>query len=693
MKKLSCLILILIIILSACGRSTSAPPPDATQNPTAANQTGIVDAPTPDIVREYQRLNINPKVAPYKVEPGLANVENRDKFELTEAQIAKILQNGFVVTPADNYEMADVLDGNVYSGTSNFITTDIVLHSYHVLFNYALKQCEQNTFLEKAHDINKQLLQASKTLLEKLSEKEGFESAADYHAALYMAAYFGVAEMCFTSGEQSLQPADDLAADIAKEYASIMAAKGIGDSDLLGTALDYSLFKPRGHYEDSEPLQRYFRAMSWYGNAPLILIDQEGNPNEENVLRAMLVGWLMQNAKVEPAWGELYGATCFFVGEADDITPTQILDCVASVVGNTGDPTKYSAQVAEMAREIKSLPKAKIQSQSAEGRVEFRFMGSRYTADSDVLQTLTHWPQRPMPNGLDVPAAFGSARAEALVKQLENPAAKWPEYDEKLGELQKRMAKVPDKTWKSNLYYSWLFTMQAINEKPEPGYPSFMLNDAWLDKSLATSLGSWAELRHDTILYVKQSVAEGDGDFERPYSYVEPNAEAYNRLIWLCQQTKAGLGDLLAPEAGEKLDDLEEILQFLRDCSIKELKAEELTEEEHNRLFYIGSAFEDLLLRTRETEDGWYETERLADRDMALIADVHSSNGQYLQAAVGRAGEIYAVFPAAGKLWLGRGPVFDYYEFVSGERLTNSQWRETFQDQARPEWVGSFMAP
>jgi len=231
-----------------------------------------------------------------------------------------------------------------------------------------------------------------------------------------------------------------------------------------------------------------------------------------------------------------------------------------------------------------------------------------------------------------------------------------------------------------------------VNEKPGKGYPSFMMNDAWLDKSLATSLGSWAELRHDTILYVKQSVAEGDGGNDTPYSYVEPNAELYNRLVWLCGQTKAGLGGLLAPEAGEKLDTLEEILRFLLDCSVKELKGEDLSEEEHGKLFYIGGEFEELLLRT-VNEDGYYTTERLADRDMALIADVHSANGQYLEAAVGRAGEIYAVFPAAGKLWIGRGPVFDYYEFVSGERLTDSQWRERFEDQARPEWVGTFLVP
>ena len=35
-----------------------------------------------------------------------------------------------------------------------------------------------------------------------------------------------------------------------------------------------------------------------------------------------------------------------------------------------------------------------------------------------------------------------------------------------------------------------------------------MQSDAWLDKQLNTSLGSWTELKHDTILYAKQAYAE-----------------------------------------------------------------------------------------------------------------------------------------------------------------------------------------
>ena len=77
------------------------------------------------------------------------------------------------------------------------------------------------------------------------------------------------------------------------------------------------------------------------------------------------------------------------------------------------------------------------------------------------------------------------------------------------------------------------------------GYPTFMTNQAWADKNLSTFLGSWTELRHDTILYVKQVYAEMGGGGP-PASvddrgYVEPNPYLYAKLAALTKMTKDGL--------------------------------------------------------------------------------------------------------------------------------------------------------
>ena len=71
-----------------------------------------------------------------------------------------------------------------------------------------------------------------------------------------------------------------------------------------------------------------------------------------------------------------------------------------------------------------------------------------------------------------------------------------------------------------------------------------MQTSAWQDKELYTTLASWSELRHDTILYVKQSytMAERGGAFEPPVvGYAEPVLNSYARLLNLTQMTLADL--------------------------------------------------------------------------------------------------------------------------------------------------------
>jgi len=70
-----------------------------------------------------------------------------------------------------------------------------------------------------------------------------------------------------------------------------------------------------------------------------------------------------------------------------------------------------------------------------------------------------------------------------------------------------------------------------------------MQNQAWARKDLNTLLGSWTELKHDTILYAKQVYAEMGGGMEGvdDRGYVEPNPYLYARLAALVNLTREGL--------------------------------------------------------------------------------------------------------------------------------------------------------
>ena len=86
-----------------------------------------------------------------------------------------------------------------------------------------------------------------------------------------------------------------------------------------------------------------------------------------------------------------------------------------------------------------------------------------------------------------------------------------------------------------NLYTGWLYSLRALLHSFDSIYPSFVLTDAWKYKELATALASWTHLRHDTILYAKQSYTMLLGFSQRSETtimgYVEPIPELYDRIL------------------------------------------------------------------------------------------------------------------------------------------------------------------
>ena len=122
---------------------------------------------------------------------------------------------------------------------------------------------------------------------------------------------------------------------------------------------------------------------------------------------------------------------------------------------------------------------------------------------------------------------------EILIEYYKEPE-KWPAYPAELEKPKEKFSKLTPEEWRQNMYYGWLWSLQALAKSRIEGkvVPYFATTPAWEKKNLNTALGSWAELRHDTILYGKQSGAECGGEEEYvhppdPKGYVEPNVEFY----------------------------------------------------------------------------------------------------------------------------------------------------------------------
>ncbi len=671
-------------------------------------------------------VTVAPAVPPYPLPldptalPNWAAVNRY--FDLTRIQ-SLIAKNGFGVLISSSGE--DIVDPHTRLKASDipiFVTADTLLHVYHIQFDEALREIEELEF-------HRTLVQLTQALLADVIQLEASYEGNLREAAGRNAAYFAVALKLLDPGAEIPQ---SKAALVDQELRLIEAHQGFAYSPIFVYREDYSQYVPRGHYTRSERLEQYFRAMMWYGRLGFLLKNSDilPAPNAEiQTLGAVLVADALRRVEVGEqkafsVWDRLYTVTAFFVGLADDLTPHEYLKAIQEVAGSAAsmtalaDPTTFQALRAYLA----NLRSPKIYGGTGECQIPpvyepsqideclakskgLRFMGQRFIPDSYVFQnlvamdyagqgepfTLVHTPAGPargFPRGLDAMDLLGSARASRIL--LAEGDTEYKLYAEQRQKLIDEFAALQVQDWNRNLYWGWLYALKPLLGTYPPGYPTFMQTEAWVEKSLNSALASWTELRHDTILYAKQSYTPLKLSIPPEVrGYVEPAPEFYARLLALTQMTTRGLGELKAlnPLARYRLDRLAEVLNRLLDLSLKELRNEWLTSEEYAYIRDIGGALEQTVLGVRD-----------AGSKTTLIADVHTdeNSGRVLEEGVGYVDLLAVVIPQPdGALSLALGPVLSYYEFKwpMADRLTDEAWREKLAagPPARPPWTASFL--
>jgi len=643
----------------------------------------------------------------YKVSPSLKEVTNLNHFNkafpLSNEKKQMLAKNLFVVSPGKSKQLFHIYEDNDYKNIPSFVTSDSVLQLYHIFFGFTLRNLEEQQLSAILKSLTEGMLEDSVQTWSTETEPR-IKSAA-----LKNVAYFGVAAKLLGLNPK-LSP--EVAAMVDKELGLISRHEGFGVGPVFPYKIDYSQFAPRGHYTRTEELKKYFKTMMWFGLAPFA-IEADGVRTDEQILQSLLLTRSLYSFGRLEDWQTIYEITSFYVGAADDLTPAEWKLLMDNVFGVNAPPKSFleMPRFESFVNAAKKLRPAKIQSRLSvraktetlpDASVQFRFMGQRYIPDSEILQRLSVPVLRVFPTGLDIMAVFGSRRAAAIIDAspaIYNPEG-WDGYVSEREKLINEFAKLKAETWTSNLYWGWLHSLRALIEPVPKGSPAFMNNAAWQDKSLNSALGSWSQLRHDTILYGKQSGAEmGDGSEPAPYrGYVEPNVVFWDRLLRLTRQSKTGLVSrkLLTEELESKFDMFEETLENLKRISEKELKNQKLTTGEYESIRAIGGTLEYLTLSVMTGNPDTWELVNETDKDMATVADVHTGGNEVLEQGVGRANEILVIVPIEGKLYLTKGAVFSYYEFKqpASARLTDEAWQKLL-DSGRgpkaPAWTRSFL--
>jgi hypothetical protein len=626
------------------------------------------------------QVNIAGGLAPYTFEP-----DNLQIAVLTPEQMQAVTRNGFVVVPSWYTQFYDVYQSCHKNNIPVFVTTDSVLHTYHILYDYTLRVLETEHFAD-------QLLQLTQIM--KDTSFEYYTQTGD-EAVLKNVAYFCVAGNLLDETFATPPEVENL---VQQELELIRAHTGFSPSPIFGYKEDYSQYVPRGHYTRSKTLETYFRAMMWYGRMMFRL------KSEEETKQALYIVKAIEDTQTLDMWDRIYEPTVFFVGKSDDLNIFEYDALAREVYGEhytvsdlqDTDTLKEFIQIAKEYRDPRiNSTWVKDTEDVTEETKGFRFMGQRFIPDSYMFQQLvydkvgTATDPRLFPKGLDVMAVLGSERA---LNHLESEK-KFVNYEEQMEALRKEFSALDQSVWTQNLYWTWLYCLMPLLEEKGSQYPSFMQSDAWTDKALNTALGSWTELRHDTILYAKQSytleATAIQPQLQFTKGYVEPNPYVYARLAALARMMREGLEqrNVLLPEYSQKLEKLETVLLQLKTISEKELSGTPLTRDEYNLIWNFGFTLESLV--TFETA-----VESEVDENVAVVADVHTdvNTGMVLEEGVGNVFIIYVVVNVEGRIFLAEGGVFSYYEFLQpmSNRLTDEQW-QAMEKPDLPEWTRSFI--
>ncbi len=611
--------------------------------------------------------------------------------------VAAIEAQGFAISAGGTANFFhQIYEASSYDYETLFVTTDAMYNAWHNAFSKVLRDTETDVLVPALGDYLTQTVAAARAQAAELSGTDLAESAERVVAFYEAAATLLGLDVGAISERATAEVL--LATDAAEATTSpITGFVECELPDAFTGCVDYTQFRPRGHYTSSDTLERFFRAMSELGQQAFYVSDTDS-------LRLGLLATRVATSDSETTaiWQRIYDTTSFLVGVADDYTPVEAQAAAASLV-TTGlaDAEAFTddATVRAIGDELGRLRAVGIDPENASVRV----MGARLVLDSYILDQLT-WPnvgtednRRVSPSPLDLASVFGSTLATRV--QTDAGETDFAHYSDQLEAMRSLVGSRTGDDWAGTVYDAWLHALEPQFADRTVAYPDFMQTAAWAAKSLQTGFGSYTELKHDTLLYAKQGTAgEGEGPPPPPFTprhFVEPDPVAFGRLAALANLMGNGLDarGLLTETNASLIASFAELATWLGGIAATELAGEATSDADNARLGDFGSELELLWYQSSDLDRASGAVPDFTD-NAALVSDVFRSSFFTLELANGLPETILVIVPdGAGRFQLAVGATYSYYEFwqpAASPRLTDEEWRQILTDgmqPPRPAWL------
>jgi len=462
---------------------------------------------------------------------GLDKIQ-KSGLALNASELDSLTKNGLVISKRQQFPSFAYGYKSIYfEDLPVYVSADSILEAVHRTFDSLLKQTEEQVLFDELGE----MLMGMRSRL----SAAPFEADLTKDADLYL-----TLALSLLNGTLSSPVAGGNANDIASLYALATAGIGHQNVKLFGVTRDedFSQFTPRGHYTDSDTLKRYFRAMMWLGRVDMRLVETQGDGTQAFYRRqfeaAVALRELLGESELK-LWENIDNTIGAYAGEHDSMTPKTLgglMNALNVTTLNDTKPLTDQQIVDEIAKGGWGAQRIASRIIYVDGTSDkplpldrsFLLFGQRYTVDSHAFVNVTYdrVAGRMMPKPLDAAfAAFGNNAALPLLSDEFSNSG----YVHGLAVTRTLVDAHESAYWEGSLYTRWLSALRTLSPQTNAELPSIAKTPLWQNRMLSTQLGSWAELRHDTILYVKQSYTSGVM-CEFPDAYVDPYPELYAKL-------------------------------------------------------------------------------------------------------------------------------------------------------------------
>jgi hypothetical protein len=653
-------------------------------------------------------------------------------YALTPYEKSLLEAHGFVVTERLSMSAMSAAFRDIYHrDLPLYISSDAILHAFHLSYDALLEDVEV-TYLSTRLDSLLRRLHLGISELAVVYQEEPAMGPMLRDVDLYLTVSralldeTGAVTPVFS---ETAVPASDLLALVAGEMPAQYPLFG-----LFPRTIDFSQFTPRGHYTDSKLLQRYFKTLMWLGRTEFWLRAPQlagPHPDESDIHRQVVDAALIDEAAglsgAAQILNDIEEVLRFFVGEVDNVS----LPALHGLLGEDGiasasdllDSTTYATFCADLLtkswafQQINSqiLMSDPLSPEHAQPAAAFLLIGQRFVIDSYVTGDVVfdkiifegNKMMRMLPSTLDVLYALGNdAAGQLLVPELDRY-----HYAENLAALRYLIDSYDATFWQSALYTQWLGAIRALNPPPDrSSLPPGMQSAAWWQMKISTQLASWAQLRHDNLLYAKQSYTSTP-TCSYPVVYVEPVPHFFAVVRTLADSAAArfrewSVDGKASPYAAHFFETMRGTLDTLATIAAEELAGQVLSMDEDAFLHRTMNEENEGCMRRY---DGWYP--RLyyggfaIPSDRMVVADVHTSPadangnpvGWVLHAGTGPVNMAVVVAPIPGRGSVAFvGPVLSSYEVVTENfrRLTDEEWQTAYAEppSSRPSLVNLYLA-